>query len=683
MTHPIIKISILGARVLLLLGLGIIGIFSARAGDAYAAGGSYWEVPIPMSIPPWQSQYKLRPGETDRLTGADVVGPDGVVYPNWKNVGVQGGIPDVPVVVSLADLGAQPSTDISGLILTACANAAALGGGAILIGPGTFFLDSPVVITQSNVVIRGSGRDVTRLVFRYSLVNPKAMTAWQIMNTWPEPSAFLFKGGALEPLERPLAADGKRGDTVLSLNTIGDLQVGDKIMLRAPVTARWRAITKDQSPGAWGNRSNYYEIRAINTTGNTIAIGQPLRIDFPVIDGSNLRRMFPIQRCGVEALTIEHTDTLPIHTVSSQWAWNCWVKNVRVLNSGRSGVHWMSAKWCEVRDCEFDSCWNHGGGGMGYGGFTQASDCLMDGCQWINYRHAPMVQFGAQGNVIRNCTMEGSDAQWHAGWSTENLFENCVILPPRTTFTDSTPRYKAGGYGAYGFGMYSTPSNDTDHGPNGPRNVVYNCDVRSQRDGVYGRGASENWLFLHNRFVVDGIGAGGFYAESGFFDTIIRNNVFVLKDSAKPMLYLRTPDCVGIELVGNTVYGGSGAIVAGVADAALNQGNQALPAVELAAATPPRPVATPASIYLWQKIPYAPTVPNTLYAMITGPANAAEVTLYWQSTPGRMYTVEATTNLNAGFNIILNSNIPATAPMNIYIDKVNNVSRKFYRIVTH
>ncbi len=95
--------------------------------------------------------------------------------------------------------------------------------------------------------------------------------------------------------------------------------------------------------------------------------------------------------------------------------------------------------------------------------------------------------------------------------------------------------------------------------------MVYNCDVTSERDGVYGRGASENWIFLHNRFVVTGLGAGGFYAESGFFDTIIRNNVFVLKDPSKPMLlFLRTPDCVGIELIGNTVYGGNGKLVEGV-----------------------------------------------------------------------------------------------------------------------
>ncbi|NUP99359.1 MAG: hypothetical protein HUU35_05830, partial [Armatimonadetes bacterium] len=35
--------------------------------------------PLPTP-PPWTPQYKLRPDETARLTAADVVGPDGLVY---------------------------------------------------------------------------------------------------------------------------------------------------------------------------------------------------------------------------------------------------------------------------------------------------------------------------------------------------------------------------------------------------------------------------------------------------------------------------------------------------------------------------------------------------------------------------------------------------------------------------
>ncbi len=621
------------------MGMGVMGgraMAQARV-DNYAAGGINRGEPIPFPIPPWPGEYKLKPTDRDKLTAADVVGPDGIVYPNWTQVGVQGGIPDVPVAVKLEDMGAKPETDISGLLAKACEEVGAKGGGAILIGKGTFYLDNPILITQSGVVIRGSGRDATRLVFRYSVINPKA----EPPKGWPERSVFMFQGGVFssvkhqkEPAWRGmlqanfmlLAADAKRGDTKITIeekNKFGAtidklpelphrLKVGDKFILRAPTTPQWEELIKGRALRfIWGVRVGYYEIRAIE--GNTITINQPLRIDFPVVrksdgtlDGGEYggSRMMPftkvIERCGIEDLTIEHTCKMLFHTVSSQWAWNCWVRRVNVLNSGRSGVHFASAKWCEVRDCEFDSTWARGGGGVGYGGFTQSSDCLMENTRWINYRHAPVVQFAAQGNVFRNSTFEGSDAQWHAGWATENLFENCVILPARTKHSDDTPRNPSTQYGTYGFGMYSTPSHDTQHGSNGPRNVVYNCDVTSRRDGVYGRGASENWIFVHNRFVVTGDGAGGFYVDSAFFDTIIRNNVFVLKDPSKPMLFIRTPDCVGIELLDNTVYGGSGKIVEGVTTVAVDKGNKALPALKPGEAIPDRPKADPPSIYEWQ-----------------------------------------------------------------------------------
>ena len=49
---------------------------------------------------PWPHQYRIRPEQKDRLTAADVVGPDGIVYPNWTLCGVQGGIPKVEVAAT-------------------------------------------------------------------------------------------------------------------------------------------------------------------------------------------------------------------------------------------------------------------------------------------------------------------------------------------------------------------------------------------------------------------------------------------------------------------------------------------------------------------------------------------------------------------------------------------------------
>ncbi len=541
-----------------------------------------------VRVPPLPRQYKLKASDTARLTQADVVGPDGLVYPDWTQVGVQGGIPDVPVALKLADAGAKPGMDISGLLERCSAEVGAKGGGAILLGAELYYLDRPVTIRHHGVVIRGAGRDKTQLVFRYSKVRPDAPPPERDIG-----SVLTFRG-TIEEREIPLAADGRRGDTMLMLQPGHGLKAGDKVVLRAPDTRRWEGevnhhavppVDPTHAYHMWGRRTNQYEIAA--TDGNAVTIGQALRIDYPVADGSHLRLVRPVERCGVEDLLIRHGCRMEFHTVTTQQAWNCWVRRVEVIDCGRSGVHFQAAKWCELRDCVFGGFdpavhkahvnWG------GYAGFTQACECLMDKTIWLRFRHGPCVQFGAQGNVIRNSVFEGSEAQWHAGWSTENLFENCVI--------------SAGGpYGSYGFGAYATGSYDGGHGPNGPRNVVYNCDVASPREGVMLNGVNENWLFLHNRFVVEK--GAGFVGLCGAFDPVIRHNTFILKEAGWPLLQLKTSDCTGVELIDNTLVGGNGRIYEGVPALEAECGNRALP---LSFGVPDRPVADPPSIYEWQQ----------------------------------------------------------------------------------
>jgi len=554
-----------------------------KSKDWYRAGGERSGYPVEQNVPPWESRYKLRQTDKRKLTAADVVGPHGIVFPNWKHVGVDGGIPQVRVAVKLDERGARPGTDISDLLQSAVEQVGEKGGGAILIGQGVFHLDKPVTVKHSKVVIRGSGRDATRLVFRYSIANPNA----KLPKGWPPAAVFSFLGG-IEELERPLAADGKRGDTTLELEAIGDLRVGDRVLLRAPCTERWQAYLRTSHKGAWGTRTDQYEVRSIR--GNTISIGQGLRIDFPVEDGSHLRRLTAVDGCGLESMTIEHACRMKFDTLTSRWAWNCWARDLKVIDAGCSGVHFRAAKRCEVRDSEFigfdpkihkphQNWW-------GYAGFTQSTDCLMDDTIWRRFRHGPQVQFGAHGNVIRNSVFEGSDAQWHAGWSTENLFENCVVTH--------------GPYGSYGSGCYSTGSNDGTHGPNGPRNVVYNCSFVCDEDGVFNRGVNENWIFLFNHFVVKN--GSGYRAEGGSFDAIIRGNTFVLESKQWPMLMLTTRDCTGTELIDNKLYGGNGTIYEGEPPLAVNKGNKALP---LTSNQPPRPKPKIASLYEYLIAPAA------------------------------------------------------------------------------
>jgi hypothetical protein len=636
------------------------------------AGSLAAETAAPTSLLPWTPQYKIKPEEKERLTPADVVGPDGIVYPNWTRCGVQGGIRDVKPFATIEKHGgrANDEADDADALEKACEAAGLAGGGAVLLGAGTYYLDRPVSVRRDGVVVRGQGADKTRLIFRYALakdgisffwpppgsrvgrhtrlelharpsglklmrilIDDREVAIWNngqhsgntfsfsgsarsIIGNIPDGShrlrgiaeygdgrqfttevpitldsafndtrlvpdtrgAISFAGQGLQGPQFKLAKDGLRGDLVLHLEHAQGLRAGDCIMIDGPATERWKKLT--QNACLWGTYRRY-ETVIEKVEGSTITLSQPLRIEFPVVDGSYLQKVSPIQHCGVEDLYLEQTENLWISSVLFSHAWNCWARGVTVKKCGRFPVYGSQAKWCEIRDCLFDDAWFKGGGGTAYTGWDGCWDCLMENVETRKMRHAPLFQWAASGNVIRKSLFRESDGQWHAGWCNENLFEQCRIG-------------SVADHGAYGFGLWASPPSDAAHGPNGPRNVVYNCDVSSPKAGLWMGGMNENWLILYNRFVVES--GQGVYAGTTSFDHIIQGNVFVLKDAKSPMVSLSRSNCIGVELRDNRLYGGNGKMASGQAQPLVIEGNQAFPLGEA-----PRPSPVVPSIYEWQR----------------------------------------------------------------------------------
>jgi hypothetical protein len=378
-----------------------------------------------------------------------------------------------------------------------------------------------------------------------------------------------------------LAEDGKRGEMEIVLRGDGplDLKPGDALALEAPASERWNRLV--QNACQWGiYRAGQFRVVAVQ--GNRVRLNQPLRIDFPVVDGSTAMRFRPIRRCGVEDLCLEQTRKLWTCGILFSAAWECWARGCRVIKAGRHPVYARFAKCCEIRDCRFDDAWYHGGGGTAYVGWERSYDCLMEGVTTRRMRHAPCVQWSSSGNVIRQSTFHGSDAQWHAGWTNENLFEQCVV--------DAV-----GSHGTYGHGGWGSPPNDKAHGPEGPRNVVYNCDIRAAKTGIWMGGMNENWLILYNRILA---GKGpGISAQTFSFDHVVRGNTIVLTDPKQPAVRLGTADCTGVEILDNRILGGSGRLVGGPGRPLVDRGNTFGPA----ASDPPRPTPEVPSIFLWQR----------------------------------------------------------------------------------
>jgi hypothetical protein len=627
------------------------------------------------------------------LTAADVLGPDGLVYPDFTWAGVPGGIPPMPVAIKLVDLGGRPGDDISDLLEQAVARVSQGGGGAILIGEGTFYLDQPVLVFSSNIVIRGAGPDKTRMVFRYRVpkggirffrlvpgqqigpggtiefhAHPKNLVVLELRSGekvlerrvrrdhWGNTFSIRASGGralrelgegphtftalaeyqdgtritetigldlvrkpAGEPAPNQLAAvsfvgrgfvgnpvllagDAHRGSCRLELARNHGLVGGDRINLVAPASERWRALVGHASP--WEIQAqNFYEVTAVD--GGTVTIRQPLRVDYLLVDAPFVRKIEVLSNCGVEDLSLEQEvvpnqdppgpkiDETLWHAIEDLWtsgitthfAWGCWIRNVTVRKTGRNAVYFPMSKQIEVRHCLFDDALFKGGGGTAYIGFDRTWDSLIDSVETRGMRHAPNNQWNASGNVVRNSRFIGSDGQWHAGWTHENLYEN--------NFIDAR-----GGGGSYGHGLYASGPSSGVHGPQGPRNVVYHNDVIARRDSFHMLGGNEGWMILFNRFLAEE-GRSVFVKEKGGHH-LIAHNTFIQRKPVAPPVFLGA-DCVGVQLLNNSFYGIEPPLVGyatGHAAQAVDKGNVSEPAVPRPLPAHPQPKV--ASIFQWQ-----------------------------------------------------------------------------------
>ncbi|GEM_PF-1383423 len=129
----------------------------------------------------WEAQQQdgRRTGDAPALpwpvsaeaTAADLKGPDGHLYPDWRYAGIPGGIPEREVTHYAKDFGAvvnDGKADTTAL-KAALDQIGEAGGGVLQLEEGTYILDRPLKILHDNLVLRGAGSDKTHFVFTYSL----------------------------------------------------------------------------------------------------------------------------------------------------------------------------------------------------------------------------------------------------------------------------------------------------------------------------------------------------------------------------------------------------------------------------------------------------------------------------------------------------------------------------------
>ncbi|MDZ4197758.1 MAG: right-handed parallel beta-helix repeat-containing protein [Kiritimatiellia bacterium] len=364
-------------------------------------------------------------------------------------------------------------------------------------------------------------------------------------------------------------------------------QPGDYLSIRIGADPDWmRKVKAVPRPDGTSGLHRQIIVQVTAVENGDVFFNQPLRIPMEAVPSAEVLKLPMVSGCGIEDLTFTSVEKNWLHGVLFRQAVHSWIRNVHFIKVGRNPFETDTSKWIEIRDIEAHDAWFKQGGGTAYISFNRAFDCLLDGVKSSGLRHAPNLNWSSSGCVLRNGHYEDSDAQFHCGWPNENLFENNTVISRR-------------GSGSYGYGFFAQGPEADIHGPQGPRNVLYNNDLVSDEAGLWLGGSSEAYLILHNRFVAKR--GPAVFLKQGAFDNTFLGNVFVAPRAGLAAVILATPDCVGNDFIRNT-FGGLVSslekpisLFAGAIPPARHEENRVTSDTDL-----PRPQPAVPSIYLWQ-----------------------------------------------------------------------------------
>jgi hypothetical protein len=555
----------------------------------------------------WPSQYKIRPWETSRLTEADVVGLDGIVYPNFTGAGVTGGIPDINnasiragyTIYNVVSYGANGNdtalddTAVANALAAANANAAA-GGRSILYFPaGTYYLAQPTTITSSRVVVDGDGPAATRIRLQTGFTRPSSTTALTPVAAFNFHASALWNGGNMTASATILR--GSRTVT-FSVDPAPNVSVGQWVRVIATSAAPGTTMrTRYSKPGMFVNygdalghfgRLHFAKVTAVNSANRTVTLDRSFPHDVYADELPQLRRGPMLEQCGIQDLSIETMSaSVQLDSVRFVQVAESWMKNVTVSNPRNWPYNMDSMTRSEIRDCQFYGSWaDINNGSTAYLGFTGNTDCLMINCSAGDLRHMAIFQM-ANRSVISGCTFTGDSIQspqLHGRFPLENLIENTTFNTARTTAT----------------AFAVDPAHTLRHGPNGPRNVFYNNRVLTGAGAFALLGGQENLILVYNRILKNGDlnGLPAVWAIDRTFDTILRGNVFQA-NTTTPFINFEDTTNPGWEVTDNHIYGTNRHLWSGDSSPALAHNNRFYPA----GASPISPTVPTPSLYAWQK----------------------------------------------------------------------------------
>jgi hypothetical protein len=312
--------------------------------------------------------------------------------------------------------------------------------GAVLLGPGTFDVNGSLTISNSGVVLRGSGSGEGGTILRmkgrpHRLLNIRGSGSWQTEgDPVPIVDAYIPSGATWFTVQTTNAAKFKPGDTVL---------------IRRPVTEAWvRLMEMDKlvSRGSNPQPQTWLRPGTLIDADRTIksVVGYRVTLDVPLSDSYDAKYLNPpgttlvkyrfpgrIRQVGVESLRVaparegdrfvEHS-LLGLSAVSDAWVRDIVAEEMRDAMTISGSARRITLERMEFLHSESEP---HQGGSSPADIAISGTQVLIDRCRFTGKRYWPVVTQGevTGPNVVLNVTAEEAGVSPHQRWATGLLVD--------------------------------------------------------------------------------------------------------------------------------------------------------------------------------------------------------------------------------------------------------------------
>lgn len=373
---------------------------------------------------------------------------EGHSLPDFSRAGYGGGgvrLPEAPVRVTLAP---QPDGDDGARIQAALDEVGKLPAdarglrGAVVLKAGTYRVAESVALKTGGVVLRGEGEDKTTIV----ATGKKKRTLIAVGDPRARRALVGKPLNMLGSTRVPAYLD------YIEMESLGDLKIGDRILVRRPSTAEWiRELGMDRiknRPGAkegdtkqWkaGDFDLEMERTITAIVGRRVTLDAPLMTTFENRFGGGTVSRFTLPRiaeCGVEGLRLvseyakgkenedeDHAWTaIEIHAVE-----NAWVREVTMLHFSFGVQTYSHALFTTIQDCRHLDPVSQITGGRRYSFHLNGQYGLVLRCHARNSRHTFVTGARVRGP---NVFLDGTAVQAHADsgphhrWAVGTLYDN-------------------------------------------------------------------------------------------------------------------------------------------------------------------------------------------------------------------------------------------------------------------